>query len=182
MKGSKHSLQCHPHDAALVNANSFVSMGAEARVSPLPQHCTSPAHEEATHPSSLLPLPWPSPLQLPLLSLLLLLSPSPLSIAVAIAVGHCRRGCCCPLPPMLPSHCRQPLPLPSPLPSAIAIFVTVSQHSRHLRWPSPLPSLLAIAESCCLGAARIVFKQFKQIMLSLFYFVWTVGGTLIKAG
>ncbi len=40
----------------------------------------------------------------------------------------------------------------------------------------------AISESCCLGAARIVFKQFKQRMLTLFYFVWTVGGALIKAG
>jgi hypothetical protein len=30
--------------------------------------------------------------------------------------------------------------------------------------------------------ARIVFEQFKQIVLTLFYFVWTVGGALIKAG
>jgi hypothetical protein len=30
--------------------------------------------------------------------------------------------------------------------------------------------------------ARIVFKQLKQRMLALFYFVWTVGGALIKAG
>ncbi len=30
--------------------------------------------------------------------------------------------------------------------------------------------------------ARIVFKQFKQRMVTLFYFVWTVGGALIKAG
>jgi hypothetical protein len=34
LKGSKHSLQCHPHDAALVNALSFVSMGVEARCHP----------------------------------------------------------------------------------------------------------------------------------------------------
>jgi hypothetical protein len=40
----------------------------------------------------------------------------------------------------------------------------------------------AISESCCLGAVRIVFHQLKQIMLTLFYFVWTVGGALIKAG
>jgi hypothetical protein len=69
-----------------------------------------------------------------------------------------------------------------PLLLAIAISVTVSHRSRHLRWPSLAPLPMTIAESCCLGAARIVFKQFKQIMLTLFYFVWTVGGTLIKAG
>jgi hypothetical protein len=41
---------------------------------------------------------------------------------------------------------------------------------------------LAISESCFLGVARIVFDQLKQRMLTLFYFVWTVGGALIKAG
>jgi hypothetical protein len=49
-------------------------------------------------------------------------------------------------------------------------------------WPSLSPLSLAISKSCCLGAARIVFNQLKQIMLTLFYFVWTVGGALIKAG
>ncbi len=39
----------------------------------------------------------------------------------------------------------------------------------------------AISESCCLGAARIVFNQLKQRMITLFYFVRTVGGALIKA-
>jgi hypothetical protein len=52
----------------------------------------------------------------------------------------------------------------------------------------PLPSAitvampLAISKSCCLGAARIVFNQSKQRMLTLFYFVGKVGGVLIKAG
>ncbi len=41
---------------------------------------------------------------------------------------------------------------------------------------------LAISESCCLGAAKIVFNQLKQRMLTLLYFVQTVGGALIKAG
>ncbi len=41
---------------------------------------------------------------------------------------------------------------------------------------------MAISKSCCLGTARIVFNQMKQRMLTLFYFVWTVGGALIKAG
>ncbi len=48
-----------------------------------------------------------------------------------------------------------------------------------LLMPSPSPS--PIAESCCLGVARIVFEQFKQIMLTLFYFVRTLDGALIKA-
>ncbi len=41
---------------------------------------------------------------------------------------------------------------------------------------------LAVSESCCLGAARVVFDQSKQRMLTLFYFVRTVGGVLIEAG
>ena len=41
---------------------------------------------------------------------------------------------------------------------------------------------LAITESCCLGAARIIFDQSKQRMLTLFYSVGTVGGVLIEAG
>ncbi len=40
----------------------------------------------------------------------------------------------------------------------------------------------AISERCCLGAARIVFDQLKQRMLTLFYFFGTMGGVLIKAG
>jgi hypothetical protein len=79
-------------------------------------------------------------------------------------------------------RCRQPLPLLLPLPLAIVVSVTIGNHGCHLCRPSPslLPS--AIAESCCLGVANIVFEQFKQIMLTLFYFVWTVGGALTKAG
>jgi hypothetical protein len=69
-----------------------------------------------------------------------------------------------------------------PLLLAIAVSVTIGHCSCHLHWPSlsPLPS--AISESCCLGAARIVFDQLMQRMLTLFYFDWTVGGALIKAG
>jgi hypothetical protein len=78
------------------------------------------------------------------------------------------------------------------LPSAIAVAVALAVGHcclRHRR-PSqlPLPSaitvamLLAIFESCCLGMAKIVFNQLKQRMLTLFYFVQTVGSALIKAG
>jgi hypothetical protein len=147
-------------------------------VSPLPQHCTLPAHEKATLPLSLLPLPWPSPLQLP--------SPSPsplltlLPLQSLLAIAHCRCHGHWLLPLRLPStiaasvlsHFRQPLPLPTPLPLllplAIADSVTVGHHSCHLCWPSLLPLLLAISESCCLGAVRIIFKQFKQRKLTLF--------------
>ncbi len=157
-------------------------------MSPLPYRCTLPAHEEATLPLSLSPLLWPSPLPLPSPSPFLLptLSPPPLPLPIAVAVSHCRCGRRQPL--LLPSllHCRQPLPLPLPLPlpslSAIAVFITIRHRSCHLRWPLPSPSPSAISESCCLGVARIVFNQSKQRMLTLFYFVWTVGGALIKAG
>ncbi len=76
--------------------------------------------------------------------------------------------------------------------SAIAVPVALAIGHCRLRhyWPSqlPLPSTiivampLAISESCCLGTAKIVFNQLKQKMLTLFYFVQTVGGALIKAG
>ncbi len=154
---------------------------------PLPQRCALPAHEKATLSLSLLPLPWPLPLRL--LSPLLSQSPSPspslltslLPLPSAVAVGHCRHGRHCLLPQPSPSYPCHPLPLLLPLLLAIAVSVTVGHHSYHLRWPSLLPLPLAISESCCLGMARIVFEQFKQIMLILFYFVWTVGGALIKA-
>jgi hypothetical protein len=159
-------------------------------VLPMSQCCTLPAHEEATLPLSMLPSPWPWPLRLqspspslspsptllPSLALLLLPLPSllPSAIAIAVAVAHC---CCC--------LCRvavRPLSSPLPLPSDIAVSVTIGHCSRHLCQPSLLPLLSAIDESCCLGVARIVFKQFKQRMLNLFYFVQTVGSALIKAG
>jgi hypothetical protein len=44
-----------------------------------------------------------------------------------------------------------------------------------------LPTFPAKLESCCLGTATIIFQQFKQIMLTGFYFVWTVSGALIAA-
>jgi hypothetical protein len=75
----------------------------------------------------------------------------PSDIAVAIALAV---GHC-------HFRCRRPLQLPLPLAITIA-----------------MP--LAISESFCLGAARIVFNQLKQRMLTLFYFVWTVGGALIE--
>jgi hypothetical protein len=111
-------------------------------------------------------------------------SPSPLPLPIAVAVGHCRCSCRRPsLPPSLLRCCQpSPLPLPPPLPSAIAVSVTVGHCSYHLHWPSPSPLPLAISKICCLVTARIVFDQLKQRMLTLFYFVRTVGGALIKAG
>jgi hypothetical protein len=75
--------------------------------------------------------------------------------AIAVAVAHAIDHCCL-------CH-RQPSQLPLPLAITIA-----------------MP--LAISESCCLGMAKIVFNQLKQRMLTLFFFVQTVGGALIKAG
>jgi hypothetical protein len=78
------------------------------------------------------------------------------------------------------------------LPSAIAVAVAFAvghcrlRHLQTLQLPSPLAVTVAmplvISKSCCLGVARIVFNQSKQRMLTLFYFVQTVGNALIKAG
>jgi hypothetical protein len=181
LKGSKYSLQRHLHDAALVNAHSFVSMGVEARCRPC--HSTAHCWHMKVPPFGIVVLAMAVALQLPSLSLLPSLSPLPLPspIAFAVAIGHCHCSCRGPSPPPSPPRCRQPSLLPSPLPSAIAVSVTISHHSHHLCWPSPSSLLLAIAKNCCFGVARIVFKQFMQIMLTLFYFVRTVGGALIKA-
>ncbi len=151
---------------------------------PLPQRCTSLAHEEATLPLTFLPSPWLLPLQSPLPSPSPLPTPLPLPPPppIAVAVGH--------LPLRLPSTIAAAVSVA--LLSAITVAVALAvghcrlRHtghcSYHLHRASPLPLLTAISKRCCLGAARIVFDQLKQRMLTLFYFVWTVGGALIKAG
>jgi hypothetical protein len=110
-----------------------------------------------------------------------------ITVAVAIAHRHCRcHG------PLLQLPWTIAAAISDALPSAIAVAVALAVGHCHLRhwWPSQLPSLsaiivampLAISKSCCLGMARIVFDQLKQRMLTLFYFVGTVGHVLIKAG
>jgi hypothetical protein len=142
LKGSKHSSQCHPHDAALVNELSLYPWGWRQGVAH-PKHCTLPPHEEATLPSWL-PLPWPSPLPSPLPSPTPtpLPSPSPLPlqlpIAVAAAVGHCY-GCREPLPLPSLSRRRQPSLSSLPLQLDIALSVIVGHRSCHCRQLSPLP-------------------------------------------
>ncbi len=122
---------------------------------------------------SLLPSLWPLPLRLPPPSLMLSPTPSPLSLPlpIAIAVGHCHCSPHQPLPPpsLLCRRQRSPLPSPSPLPSAIDVSITIGHCSCYLHWPSPSPLPLAISESCCLGAVRIVFDQLKQRMLIFFF-------------
>ncbi len=157
-------------------------------MSPVQKRCTLPPHEEATLPSWS-PLSWPSPLPLtlpsptptPSPSQSPSPSPSQWPITVAAAVGHC-------------CSCRQPVAAAISVASPSAITVAVALAIGHCRlhhcWPSQLPSPsaitvampLAISKSCCLGTAKIVFDQSKQRMLTLFYFVQTVGGLLIKAG
>jgi hypothetical protein len=113
----------------------------------------------------------------------------PVAITVTVAITHRRRCCRGPLLQLLRTIAAA---ISVALPSAIAVKVTLAVgHCRlcHCR-PSQLPSLsaitiampLAISESYCLGLARILFDQLKQRMLSLFYFVGTVGGVLIEAG
>ncbi len=156
LKESKHSLQRHPHDAALVNAHSFVSMGVEARCRP----CHSAAHCRPMKRQTSLrychPLCgcchcdcrrcrrrhcWlhcccrrrlPSPL------------PSLFAIAVAVAIDHHRRCLCrvalshCVAVALAISDChlrhRPPLQLPSPL--AITIAIAVSHFWELLPWRS----------------------------------------------
>ncbi len=158
LKGSKHSLQCHPHDAALVNAHSFVSMRAEARCCP----CHSAAHCQhmKKQPSLCHCCPCHDrchcncghhlhlhchcrlcqgrccrcrrPLLLPL----------PLAIAIAVTVNHCCRHLCCVA--VSHCHCRRPChrPLPSLSPSAIAVAISIGHH--HLRCHQPFWRVVAL--------------------------------------
>jgi hypothetical protein len=148
LKGSKHSLQHHPHDSALVNAHSFVSMGVEAMCCPChsaahcrhmkrqpslchccPCHgrchcdcccCLRCRHQLCHNRRPRCPLPSPSP--------------SPSAIAVAVSIDHCR----CRLCYVTVSH-------------AIAVALTVGHcHPSH-RWPLQLPSLLAITVIVAVG-------------------------------
>jgi hypothetical protein len=108
---------------------------------------------------------------------------------LAIAHRRCRHRCRQPLPLRLPLTITAAISVASPSAIAVTVALTVG-HCRLRHQPSsqlPPPSAitvampLAISESCCLGVAKIVFNQLKQRMLTLFYFVQTVGGALIKA-
>jgi hypothetical protein len=97
--------------------------------------------------------------------------PSP--IAIAAAVGHCCGQCEPSLPPAAT------ISVTSSSAIAVAVALAVGHcpfcHRRPSKIPLPLAITIAmplvISKSCCLGAARIVFDQSKQRMLTLFYFV-----------
>ncbi len=118
LKWSKHSLQWHPHGAALDNAHSFVSRGGRQGVAPA-SACTLLAHEEAT-------LPCVShcdnnviiAVAVVIVIAIAVAVSVAVAIAVAIAIGHCH------------CHFRDHWPLPLPLPSAIA----VGHRRLHLRF------------------------------------------------
>ncbi len=158
LKGSKHSLQHHPHDAALVNVHSFMSMGVEARCPPCHNaaHCWHMKMQSSHHHCCLCRgrcncdchccllcccrcqlrcrhhCPCPSPLPL--------LSDIAIAVSVAhhcrrlfhVAVSHCR---CC-------FHCHRPLLSLSPL--AIAVAFSVGHHRRCRCWP--FPRVVALAQ------------------------------------
>ncbi len=171
LKGSKHSYQCCHHDAVLVNALSFVSMGVEARCRP----CHSAAHlQHMKRQASFChchPRCWRCNCdrcchlhhhcQLRCHCRCLCQLPLPLAIC------HC--GCHQPSLPLSLLRCHQPSLLPLPSPSAIAVSVTIGHRSCHLHQASPSLLPLAISKSCCFGMARIVFDQLKQRMLTLFF-------------
>ena len=147
LKGRKHSSQCHPHDAALVNALSFVYMGVEARFCPCHStaHCQHmkrqpclhhccPCHGHChcdcrCHLCRHCQLHRHCRCHCPL--------PSSLAISVAVAVDHChRRLCCVAISHQRCHRCRpRHWPLPSPSPSAIAVAISVGYHRHHCLRP-----------------------------------------------
>jgi hypothetical protein len=146
LKGSKHFYQCHPHDTALVNALSFVSMGVEARCCPSKRaahlchmkrqpflcngcpccgrrhcHCRRRFHCHRRlrchcRRRCRCNCNCPSPL------------PLPSAIAIAVSVNHCRRHLCC----FAISHCCHQRPCHrQSSPSAIAVAIAIGHHHRH---------------------------------------------------
>ncbi len=114
----------------------------------------------------------------------------PVAVVVAVAIAHCHRRCHQPLPLRSPSTIAAAISVTLPSAIVVAVALAVGHCRLRHRWTLQLllpfaitiAMLLAISKSCCLSAARIEFDQLKQRMLTLFYFVWTVGGALIKAG
>ncbi len=115
---------------------------------------------------------WQLLLPLPLLSAIAIAVSVAIAVAItvtiAIAVGNHR------------CRCHQPslLPLPSAIAVAIAVIVTIAnavsvghRHCHH-RCKGHLPQRRrrSSLESCCLCSATILFEQFRQIMLTLFFF------------
>ncbi len=127
-------MQCHPHDAVLVIAHSFVSIGVEARCRP----CHSAAH--CRH-----------------------MKRQPSLCHCCPCRGHshcdCHRRCCCCRHCRLHCHCRpcchrccccrhpSLLPLLSPIAVALVIGHCCLRHCQ----PSHLPSLLAITIAVAIG-------------------------------
>jgi hypothetical protein len=147
LKRSKHSLQHHPHDTALVNAHSFVSMGVEARCRPChsaahcrhmkrqPSLCHCCPRHGRHHCDCHCRLHHHSQLHCRCCCCHPSLSLSLLDIAVAVAVDHCH----CRLCHVAISHCRCRRPPHRPLPflslSAIAVAISLGHHRHHRRWP-----------------------------------------------
>ncbi len=174
LKWSKHSLQWHPHSAALGNAHSFVSRGGRQGVA-----AATALHIAGTWRGNppLCQLLWQQPhcfhhrchgrchcschlrcrchhhchchcrLRRPLPL------PSLSVIAVAVAIGHCRHRlhcrCCC--------HCCHHRPWWFLSPLSIAVAVAVGHYSRRccqpMPLPLPLPSAIAIAVAITIAIA-----------------------------
>ncbi len=123
-KWSKHSLQWHPHGAALANAHSFVSWGGRQGVAP-----ATALHIAGTwrgNPPLMMSLGWQR--------------------HCPRCPCHCHCNCLCRLHHHhhCCHHCRRRQPLLPLLPSAIAVTVVVShrRHRLHLcRGPIILPTV-----------------------------------------
>jgi hypothetical protein len=146
--------------------------GGGGKVSPLPQRCTLPAHEEATL-FVIVPLTVAVAIVITVAVFIAVAIAVANSVAVAVAVAiavaiaisvvipHCRHHLCRPLPLRLPStitaaisvsHCLCHCPCCWPLlsPSPLAITVAISVGHQHRRCRQPLPRLLPWRDKNCI--------------------------------
>jgi hypothetical protein len=150
LKGSKHSLQHHPHDAALVNAHSFMSMGVEARCCP----CHSAAHcrHMKRQPSLCHCCPCRGRHHCnPHHHLCHCRRCHSVAVPVAVAVAHCRRRPCWSLPLQLPSTISAAVSVALPSAFAIAVALAIGHCHLHHRQPLQLPSPSAITVAVTIG-------------------------------
>ncbi len=156
LKGRKHSYQCHPHDAALVNALFFVSMGVEANCRPC--HSAAYCRHMKRQPCLCHHHPCHGRCHCNCRCHLrrccrlrhhrhcCCLSSLLLAIAVAVAVNHRHRHLCFVAISHRGCHCRCPChqPLLSLSPLAIAVAISIGHHCHP--YGRPFPRVVALAQ------------------------------------
>jgi hypothetical protein len=127
--------------------------GGGGKVSPLPQRCTLPAHEEATlpcvsyHDNNVIVA-----IAMAVTIAITVAFSVNIAVAIAVAVGQCYRRCRRPLPLLSPSAINVAVTL-GHCAIAVAIAIAVADGNCRCHQPLPLPLLPAIAIAIAVAIA-----------------------------